>query len=856
MNHANNSQSSLNDNNYYDISIGRNVSSNGMNGNKTFPSVYPPRRVGSLSSLLTLNDSKRPGDYYIQKMSNSSINLTGSNPKQKHTGPLNVANRPKSGESILSLQSNYSDETSLANSSQFDVPDSRLSSLTSNSLISPSQSPSHNLYGANNNSSANSSANTSNPASESNDKTNDKINEENENEDESNDQINSSLSTLTLKNQSMDSNSDLSYNRSPSTSQVARPRLKASSTTNIIKQRPPKLQTMKSATSLQRAKTKFLSAKETKERQQLRKKLYDENDDDDDILANDLDIFNVPVIKNHAELYINNNSSKYLSRHDLVTDDSKYNVNSSTEMKPCPLPGRLNSTSDISCSSNIRTDISDDSILEENENSFSFGTDNDGEISQNISNFYNQRSESVSKLKKMTREQNMLYKLPTFIKSQSSIEDINLISPEKINCLDQTRPINLPPKTTTDKSKHNKEFQRVLSNYETNTKLFNESRKRVSESIVNQQQQWFKLMMSNKKECNKKLTSDKAMVRKLSWESNCPDKFRYDFFMNALSQDNEQSVTNLKNSFETSKNKYSNLSDSIKVNKDIEFKNLIDVILQRPLYDSIIKEFNENSEVDFSLDDFKTDFKYLLYIKSLSESGLRKQDEIFLIPFFIILFQNENTMQEIYVLIELVNHEVLDGQFLKDLNKALGAWTSVNNFSSSSMLYKFLYKFNNLKEFENLNSIHFFEMLIQINDKLPLSLSAPSTPVVSQSGQFSFTSPKTNGGDSSNSSKTNSIDQMSELSIQNALNSSAYSLILKFLQLIIVYAHSKKTKSKNNLKVFQSFLMIIFQYYHINWNNYSELVKLNRSIKLNNSADQSANLDCFVDKWKDAFKKF
>ncbi|CUM46448.1 uncharacterized protein AC631_04604 [Debaryomyces fabryi] len=849
MNHANHSQSSLNDNNYYDISIGKNVSGNSMNGNKSFPSVYPPRRVGSLSSLLTLNESKRPGDYYIQKMSNSSINLTGANSKSKHA--LNVANRPKSGESILSLQSNYSDETSLANSSQFDVPDSRLSSLTSNSLISPSQSPSHNLFCANNNSSANTSGST-----DSNDKTNDKINEENENEDESNDQINSSLSTLTLKNKSIDSSSDLSYNQSPSTSQVSRPRLKASSTTNVIKQRPPKLQTIKSATSLQRTKTKFLSAKETKERQQLRKKLYDENDDDDDILANDLDIFNVPVIKNHAELYINKNSSKYLSRHDLVTDDSKYNVNTSTEMKPCPLPGRLNSTSDITRSSNIRSDISDDSILEESEHSFSFSTDNDGEISQNISNFYNQRSESFSKLMKMTREQDMIYKLPNFIKSQSSIEDINLISPEKINCLDQTRPINLPPKNNTDKSKHNKEFKRVLNNYENNTKLANETRKRISESIVNQQQQWFKLMMSSKKEFNKKLTSDKAMVRKLSWESNCPDKFRYDFFMNALSNDDDQTITNLKDSFQASQEKYSNLSHSIKVNKDIEFNNVIELILQRPLYDSIMKELHENIEVNFNLDDFKNNLRHLLYIKSLSENGLRKQDEIFLIPFFLILFQNGNTMQEIYVLIELVNHNVLDDEFLKELNKSLGAWTNVNNFSSSSMLYKFLYKFNNPKEFENLNSIRFFEILIQINDKLPLSLSAPSTPIVSQSGQFSFTSPKTNGSESNNSSKTNSIDQMNDLNIQNALNSSSYNLILKFLQLIIVYAHSKKTKSKNNLKVFQSFLMIIFQYYHINWNNFSELVKLNRSIKLNNSADQSANLDSFADKWKDVFKRF
>lgn len=847
MKHTNHSQSSLNDNNYYDISIARNTSGNGLNGNKNFPSVYPPRRVGSLSSLMTLNESKRPGDYYIQKLSNSSVNLTGTNPKSKNTNTT-VANRPNSGESILSLHSNYSDEASLSNSSQFDVPDSRLSSLTSNSLISPSQSPSQTFN-------SNSSADTSKSSNDIQDRTNNRINEENENEnDESNDQVNSSLSTLTLKNKSIDSSSDLSYNKSPSTSQVVRPKLKASSTTNVIKQRPAKLQVMKSTTSLHRTKSKFLNAKEAKERQQLRKKLYDENDDDDDILSNELDIFNVPVIKNDAQLYINNSSGSFLSHHDLVTDDGKYNVNKSTEMKPCPLPGRLNSTSDLTKGSITRTDISDNSILEESEHSFC--NDNDGEISQNISDFYNQRSESFSKMMKKTREQNMMYKLPNFIKSHSSIEDLNLISPEKINCLDQTRPINLPPKPIIDKSKHNKEFQRFLNNYENNNKLLNESRKRLSESMATRQQQWFKLLMTNEKEFSKKMTNDKNMIRRLCWESNCPDKFRYDFFLRILSDNDEQCIKTINQSFEVSNSKLDDLSQSIKVSKDIEFNNIIETVLERPLYESIIKELLENSEHEFTLDGLKADFKFLLYIKSLSEDGLRKQDEIFFIPFLLILFQKTNTTQEIYLIIELINHKVLDGNSLKELNQSLGKWSSISGFSSSSTIYKFLYKFNNLKEFENLNSLHFLEILIQINDRLPLSLSAPSTPIVAQSGYFTFNSPIPNGNESNDSSKTNSIDQMSEFNLQTSMSSSVFNLIFKLLQLLIVYSHSEKTKVKNNLKVIQSFLIVIFQYYHINWNDYNELVRFNKSIKLNNSADQSANLDCFVDKWKDIFKKF
>ena len=49
--------------------------------------------------------------------------------------------------------------------------------------------------------------------------------------------------------------------------------------------------------------------------------------------------------------------------------------------------------------------------------------------------------------------------------------------------------------------------------------------------------------------------------------------------------------------------------------------------------------------------------------------------------------------------------------------------------------------------------------------------------------------------------------------------------------------------------------MIIFNYYHLNWNNLLQLIKENKSIKLNYTADQLINLNSFVDKWKYVFKR-
>ncbi|KAG2731597.1 hypothetical protein G9P44_005184 [Scheffersomyces stipitis] len=1027
MKNTNASSSSLdnnniNNNNYYDIAISsrkrsgqipsssnyvkNNYSSASLTSNSSITSgsssskKSSPKRVSSMSALTTLNEvkptAKRPGDYYIQKLSQSSLSLITANvkPSQLPPAPLlaqshsqshkndtvNGRNypRPRSGESLASLRTSYSDEVSSIVSSQFDTPietssrqsqnmlaDSRLSSLTSNS-IAPSEAPSINNF--NFTSSTTITAECPHDHSHCEDGDCNSCNScSNDHSDyldgDSSPDITydhncstSSISTLSTRNSSrvlpgmgigipqkpqrrssapapivdksilqrhktfssteLSSSSSFSHSHSArnskGNSKASHPVTRSYSTSNI------KQRSTSSSPSLSRSKTRYISSKEIKERQMLRKKKYDENDDDEEILTNELDnlVFNVPVIKNHSELYslnsrshgnlvpgysnmssrssLSSSSSAMLSRSDLMTDNdnNKYNINGSI-MKPCPLPGKLGSQTDLSIivpprKNSHGNDLTQDSIVEEAEGDdtmiavANLSMNDDSEISNNISQFYNQRSTSMSKIAKLSREQTMMYKLPNFVKSQSSMEDLHLISLEKLNLIDQTRPINLPPKSGLDKSKHNREFQKVLTNFELNTKNLNDARNRSSQIHAQNQQLWMKYVSSlvdeetTSKQFNKKFSYEKNAIRKLAWDSNIPSAFRFQFFMQILSHNNnsQDSVHTINNSFTLFDQKYQNLSDTIRKNKDVEFNNIVDVVLHRPMFDAILKEVSSSST--FSLASLKDNFKYLLYIKSLSEYGLHKHDQVFLIPVLLVLFQNTQSLQEIYCLLELINQQILNRDFLSTLNGALGNWSDLKNLSShpgtsSTYLSKFLSKLNNLDEFDKLNSNSFFEILLQFNDKLPLSLSAPSTPIMNHPGQFSFThSPSSssnlscasNLSDGNNNSNINNSDNITpRTSVSGSddfvdINSSALQLMIKLLQLLIIHSNSVKSKDKNNMKIVSTFLVVTFQFYHINWNSFQELIKLNKSIRLNKTADQVANLDAFVEKWKDSFGRF
>lgn len=857
MHHPNLSLSALDNQNLCEINIG---------GPRM--AKKPVRRVGSVPLLPTLTELKRPGEYYIHKMSQSALNLAKTSPQFP---PTEDKNRP---DSLTSDGSKDSDDASLVGLSQFDnAPDSRLSSMTSHLLYS--NRTSH----ASSNNIAKSSAGSDGNVSD--DHQSQDSSFVSELSDDSN--LSGSLSTITLKNPRSasytsppaglglkDSASDLSQPKSG-----PKPKLRSRSTSNILKRNdePSLYRTNTSGSSfmLSRSKTRYYNPKESKERKQLRKKAYDDNEDDDDILPDDLDlVFNVPVIKNHAELYMNRrgSSSSSLSRHDLVNaDDNKYN-SFNPSVKPCPLPGKLSkSTLSLDTAALPPMPEGDENSprkgstpIPEDEEDSSFSFNNDSEISNNISEFYNQRSVSYSKLVKKNREQLMVYKLPNYIKLQSSVEDLSLFSPEKLEAVDQSRPINLPPKCSSDKAKHNKEFYKNLTSFEHNTKLQNESRKKLGESLIANQKAWFKLMTDHldNKMFGRKMSYDKNNLRALNWDSIVPEKLRMVYFTKVLSLSlGEDFAKKAAENFANLEVRFSKLSEQMRSSKDTEFGKVIDQVFLRPMIHTFIHDVFVSGS-DFDVIKFKENFQHLLYIKSLSESGLKKHHEVFVIPIFLILFQEHESLSSIFALIEMFDKQIFNEETIDDVNKYLSRWLNLALMPTWSTPYKILSKFQSLEEFECLNFTSFFDILVQLNDQMPLSLSAPSTPITAQ-GSFtplSSAKPSSEYGEGQRSSSSESGRSIEDFDFNTAfMRSSSLSLVSIFLQLLVVYSNSPKSKKRNFMALYQGFLLTIFKYYHINWNSYTELVRGNKPIKLNNSNDQQANLNSFLTKFKDIFNK-
>lgn len=808
--------------------------------------------------------AKRPGDYYIQKLSSSSVNLP---------------RRPISGDSVVSLNSNFSDEVSV-NSSNFDPHDSRLSSLTSNSIISPNDSPNINsckLDDSVNDSlstitsdkarsaparpavtSVNSTPNISlvkkkssnpkldTPQNKSNHasrppKANHNNNVRVNNSTVGNKSINNTSQSLPMS--SIDSSIDSASNDSISIdSSSYRGKPMAMSTSNL---------------SLTRTKTKYLSQEDIKKRQRLRKQQYEDSYNEDEILPNDMDlVFNVPVIKNQNELYMKKNI-----RNNLVDNDN---------YKPFPLPGKLRSNSSPSINQlSVNTSISDrldhheipelskgeekmddhlaestqaysQDIIEEEagedqgsiddtssgsneqDNYYNGEFGDDSEIVNGISNYYSQRSKSYSKFVQLSRHDHMMYKLPKYIKSQSSIDDLNLMSPEKLMFVDQTRPINLPPKTTSDKARHNKEMHKMFNDFE---KLNGSGFGIGDESNINEEifceNDWEGLLKADDKKFCRRITQDKNMIRKLNWDTNCPGSERYEYFMklfaaSAASRNDDTAQSLMKawtESFERLSEVYENLNESIKVNRDLEFNKLIGELFARPLIQSVVNGSLMDADV------FKTSLKQLLYFKSL-DNNLHKHDEVFLIPIVLIIFPNQTLLQQ-YIMVELLNHEIFNKEMIYSVNNNFENW----NTKLPKKISKFLNNIN-LKEFDNLNFDNFFKLILQFNDKLPLSMSAsnPSTPIMNLAYK------------------------------KFMISSCSVELIYKFLQMLMIYNANPKTKMINHLKLFQSFLTVIVKYYHINWLDHNELIRNNKSIKLNFNMDNFVNLNSFNDKWKLVFK--
>ena len=433
-----------------------------------------------------------------------------------------------------------------------------------------------------------------------------------------------------------------------------------------------------------------------------------------------------------------------------------------------------------------------------------------------------------------------MYKIPNFIKSNSSLEDLHLISLEKLSVVDPTRPSHLPPKSLDERRKHNQQIDKILhnknnssphliksptkSNFGINNNT-NDSNNNDNNNAVTYNQEFMTLIEElqqqqyslDSKLFIKKFQSQRDMIRTFAWTLNIPNDQCFQFLLKILSlnQSCQDSLNTIKNSFLLFENKFNNLPESIKSNKMMEFNKLChDIIMKKPLFETI--PLIEQIE-------FMEKLKLIWNIKAISESGLN-QDEILLIAILLRIFPTKSC-QDIYCLLELINQEVLTKEFKQKFNNNVLKWNNMNQ----------LYKFQILPgEFENLSFNSILQILLQFNDQLPLSLSAPTTPIIG---------PPT---DTTSTSTTTTTTELKSCSVQ---------LIIKLFTLLIIYSFSYKTKFKNNLKILETFIMIIFNYYHLNWNNLNQLIKENKSIRLNYTCNQLINLNSFIDKWKYIFKK-
>ncbi|MCH0629197.1 hypothetical protein JNB11_04385 [Kocuria palustris] len=577
---------------------------------------------------------------------------------------------------------------------------------------------------------------------------------------------------------------------------------------------------------LTRTKTRYILTRETKERRVYRKKKYDESDCDD-VILDDNQLFNVPVLRSYGDLYKHTHDFC-----DNLDGDNKYPV----PIKPCPLPGRLESdTTEVSPNllmvlgllypgqGTPLTNISEDGtdIL----------IDDDVTIVRNISQFYSERLASLLKLVKLQRDQHTMYKLPQYVRLQSLMDELHFISPEKLEMLDQLRPINLPPKLNTDKSKHLRQFNKVLTNFESQNTLTAQSAHEVRINLLQSQQKWLRIIAGLRSGSSlgyhRKFDQQKNEIRKLAWDANPPVAVRYQFWIDTMLVSSKV-VEGIAHQYNAAQAKYLCLDAGAKAQKDAEFDRIITHTLDRPLFTLIMKEKPEFS-------DFRANYRFLLYIKYFSEHGLHKRDEIFMIPILLLMFEHDHSMEEIFTLLELFNTQVFTLELLLFLNRDFSNWGDASTLPHSYT--KGLAKFGDMLEFEGLNSASFFEILCQINDSLPLLMLAPSTPIVGTHFNWSLLL----------------VDHPNPES--EDCDSASLQLMVKLLTTLIIYAHLPKLKTKNNLKVMQTFLVIVFTYYHINWNNFKELISENASIRLNNTLDKVQVMELFADKWRQLFRK-
>ncbi|KAH3673518.1 hypothetical protein WICMUC_003624 [Wickerhamomyces mucosus] len=257
----------------------------------------------------------------------------------------------------------------------------------------------------------------------------------------------------------------------------------------------------------QNSKNSSTSRLKIKEREKFYEETMNDDDLDDDETFEDGLIWNVPFTKGSAKIFspASGKSSAFISK---IFDESPISMTMS------PLRG----TTEPSTPSKFYSNPDE---------------------ANSISKFYQASSNSYFE-KQMKDRKTSSISLPNFIKeaSEQGYEDSILVSEEKIKRLSSTRPIWLPPKSSDDIKKHEKDVAKILEKSVKFNKQLQQQQDLITEKTIKYNKKWKNL---KDRGCTKNINESKKLV----FKSMIPAELRYDVWNEFLNDDKYESFKNL-----------------------------------------------------------------------------------------------------------------------------------------------------------------------------------------------------------------------------------------------------------------------------------------------------------------------
>ncbi|GMM36048.1 Sbe22 protein [Saccharomycopsis crataegensis] len=281
-----------------------------------------------------------------------------------------------------------------------------------------------------------------------------------------------------------------------------------------------------------------------------------------------------------------------------------------------------------------------------------------------------------------------------------TIDELRLMSPEKIDILSSTRPMWLPPKSAHEDSKHQQQISEAFESY-SKKEIDKKERnfQRLKNSLINNQK-WFELTVKHK-EIHKPVIYS---MRHLCWKTNIPNDLRYKVWNDVLSYyDSKHNDTNDNTddggdgSLVTTET-YDDLSEKLST---------INTDYLEPEIDLIIESLFPRLELFQTGQKLNSILKKMLLIQKISKNGLNYGDEV-LIALFLLYF----TPAEVFRILSLVNVNVMNDVFKTKFN---------SNLESNYTMKKYLGK-HFKDEMPLINTRNLYKIFMKIDPELMINV--------------------------------------------------------------------------------------------------------------------------------------